>query len=47
MIKKGKLHHKDSKNTKVGIEGVSLAPDLGVISAFVVNISSVNSVSLW
>jgi hypothetical protein len=26
MIKKGKLHHKGSKNTKPGIEGVGLAP---------------------
>jgi hypothetical protein len=47
MIKKGKLHHKDSKNTKRGIEGVGLAPDLRVLRVFVVNISSVNSVSLW
>jgi hypothetical protein len=38
---------RDSKNTKVGIEGVSLAPDLRVLRFFVVNISSVNSVSLW
>jgi hypothetical protein len=25
MIKKGKLHHKDSKNTKLDIEGVDLS----------------------
>ena len=46
MIKKGKLHHKDSKNTKLGIEGVGLVPDLRVLRVFVVNISSVNSLSL-
>jgi hypothetical protein len=47
MIKKGKLHHKDSKNTKLDIEGVDLVPDLRVLCVFVVNISSVNSLSLW
>ena len=46
MIKKGKLHHKGSKNTKPGIEGVGLASDLRVLRVFVANISSVNSVSL-
>jgi hypothetical protein len=38
---------RDSRNTKRGIKGAGLAPDLRVLRVFVVKISSVNSVSLW